>query len=157
MKKRVALVGTILSLIPFGQPLMIKTGLFLSTTGLILTVPKNLYAKDNSFYFNRAFEKGENGDHYGAISDYNKALEIDSNDIQAYFNRGWNKGKLKDHYGAISDYIKALELDPQYADAYVNRGIEKELIEDIKGACADWRKASDLGVEDAANWVRDQC
>ena len=84
-------------------------------------------------------------------------IELNSKDALAYYNRGWNKGKLKDYYGAISDYNKALEIDPKYADVYRNRGISKELIEDMKGACADWRKASDLGVEDAANWVRDQC
>ena len=67
------------------------------------------------------------------------------------------KIEFKDYYGAISDYTKAIEIDPKYADVYRNRGISKELIEDMKGACADWRKASDLGVEDAANWVRDQC
>ena len=35
MKKRTAFVGALLSLIPLGQPLIIKTGAFLSTTVLI--------------------------------------------------------------------------------------------------------------------------
>ena len=157
MKKRTAFIGAILSLFPLGQPLLIKTSVVLSTTGLMLFVPEKAQAESAVFYFNRAYDKAENGDHYGAISDYTKAIELDPKDADWYFNRGYSKGELKDHYGAISDYIKAIELDPKYADAYVNRGIEKELIEDIKGACADWRKASDLGVEDAANWVRDQC
>ena len=40
MKKRTAFIGAILSLIPFGQPLIIKTGIFLSTTGItILKMP----------------------------------------------------------------------------------------------------------------------
>ena len=157
MKKCTAFIGAILSLIPIGQPLIIKTGVVLSTTGLVLSFPEQVSARNAEYYFDRAYEKAEKGDHYGAISDYTKAIELDPKYEDAYYNRGYSKGELKDHYGAISDYIKAIELDPKYADAYVNRGIEKELIEDIKGACADWRKASDLGVEDAANWVRDQC
>ena len=35
MKKRTAFIGAILSLIPLGQPLIIKNGVVLSTTGLI--------------------------------------------------------------------------------------------------------------------------
>ena len=158
MKKRTALIGAILSLIPFGQPLMIKTGVILSTTGFLLSLPEKVYAGDNSYYFDRAFDKGENGDHYGAIADYTKAIEIDPNDVQAYFNRGWNKAKLKDDYGAIFDYTKAIEIDPNYKSAYKNRGISKENIGDLQGACDDWRQAVYLSPNDAAaKWLRDQC
>ena len=157
MKKRTAFIGAILSLFPFGEPLLIKTGVVLSTTVLITSLPEKVQARNNSYYFNRAYDKAEKGDHYGAISDYTKAIELDPKDADAYYNRGISKGELKDYYGAISDYTKAIELDPKDADAYYNRGISKELIEDMKGACADWRKAYDLGVEDAANLLRDQC
>ena len=64
MKKRTALIGAILSLIPLGQPLIIKTGLFLSSSALMISLPDKLNAGDNSYYFNRAYEKGENGDYY---------------------------------------------------------------------------------------------
>ena len=157
MKKRIAFIGAILSLIPLGNPLLIKTGMVLSSSAVMLSLPEKVNAESADFYFDRAYEKADKGDHYGAISDYTKAIELDPKYADAYYNRGYSKDELQDYYGAISDYTKAIELDPKYADAYVNRGIEKELIEDIKGACADWRKASDLGVEDAANWVRDQC
>ena len=157
MKKRTVFIGAILSLIPLGQPLLIKTGMVLSSSAVMLSLPEKVNAESADFYFDRAYEKAEKGDHYGAISDYTKAIELDPKYADAYYNRGYSKDELQDYYGAISDYTKAIEIDPKYADAYVNRGIEKELIEDIKGACADWRKASDLGVEDAANWVRDQC
>ena len=123
MKKRTAFIVAILSLIPLGQPLIIKTGVALSTTGLMLYVPEKSQAESADFYFNRAYDKSENGD----------------------------------HYGAISDYTKAIELDPKDPGAYVNRGISKENSGDLQGACDDWRKASDLGVENTANWVRDQC
>ncbi len=128
MKKRTAFIGTILSLISFGQPLLIKTGIVLSTTGLILSVPENVYARDSYYFFKRAFKKGEKGDHYGAISDYTKAIEIDPKDAVAYYNRGLSKDILKDYSGAIADYTKAIEIDPKYADAYNNRAI---LYEDL--------------------------
>ena len=62
MKKRTAFIGAILSLIPFGQSLIIKTGFFLSTTGLMLTVSEIVHAETSTFYFNRGYEKAEKGD-----------------------------------------------------------------------------------------------
>tara|TARA_Y100000589_G_scaffold91963_1_gene86747 strand:- start:286 stop:546 length:261 start_codon:yes stop_codon:yes gene_type:complete len=86
MKKRTFFIGAILSLISLGQPLIIKNGAVVSTTRFLLFVPDKVYAGDNSYYFDRAFEKGENGDYYGAISDYTKAIEINPNDSRAYYN-----------------------------------------------------------------------
>ena len=159
MKKRTAFIGAILSLIPLGQPLIIKTGAVLSTTGFLLSVSENVYAGDSSYFFNRAYEMGTRGDYYGAISDFTKAIEINPNNSRAYYNRGWNKAKLKDYYGAISDYNKALEIDPTDKDSYLNRSISKEKIGDIKGACLDAKKIISLGDTDSQNekWVRDNC
>ena len=84
MIKRTAFIGAILSLIPLGQPLLIKTGVALSTTGLMLSLLERANAGDNSYYFNRANKKAEKGDHYGAISDYTKAIEINPLDDSAY-------------------------------------------------------------------------
>ena len=120
MKKRNAFIGAILSLIPLGHPLIIKTGVVLSTTGLILSVPEKVNAESADFYFDRAFEKGKNGDHYGAISDYTKVIEINSNDGDAFYNRGWNKSQIEDFYGAISDYLKAIEINPNDSQAFNN-------------------------------------
>ena len=157
MKKRNAFVGAILSLMSFGQPLLIKTGVVLSATGLILSVPQKVYTQTSTFYFNRANDKANNGDHHGAILDYTKAIEINPNDAKAFLNRGYSKAELKNHYGAISDFTKAIRIDPRYADAYINRGIDKKIIGDLKGACADWQKASQLGDQEATQWVREEC
>ena len=108
MKKRTAFIGAVLSIIPFGQPSLINTGVVLSTTGLILSIPEKAQAGSAKFYFDRAFKKGEKGDYYGAISDFTKVIELNPKDAVAYYNRGWNKGKLKDYYGAISDYTEAV-------------------------------------------------
>ena len=157
MKKRTAFIGAILSLIPLGQPLIIKTGVFLSSSAVMLSLPEKVSARNAGFYFNRAFDKAENGDHYGAIADYTKVLEIDPKDEVAYYNRAISKDEIGDYYGAIADYTKAIEINPNYKSAYKNRGIDKEIIGDLKGACADWQKASQLGDQDATQWVRNQC
>ena len=96
MKKRAAFIGAILSLFPFGQPLLIKTGVFLSSAALIISLPETVHAGDNSYYFNRAWEKGNKGDHYGAISDYTKAIEINPNYALGFANRGSSKEEIGD-------------------------------------------------------------
>ena len=57
MKKRTAFIGGILSLIPFGQPLIIKTGVVLSTASYMASFPENLYAKYimRTFFIARRF------------------------------------------------------------------------------------------------------
>ena len=130
MKKRTAFIGAILSLIPLGQPLLLKSGIFLSSSGIILSFPEKADARDAIFYYNRGNDKAERGDHYGAISDYTKAIEINPNDGDAYYNRGNSKDELKDYYGAISDYTKAIEINPNDAEAYYNRGYSKSNLED---------------------------
>ena len=159
MKKRTAFFGAILSLIPIGQPLLLKTSSILSTTSLVLFVSKDAYASDYKYYFNRGYDKGESGNYYGAIADFTKAIEIKPNGAKAYYNRGWNKGKLNDFYGAIADYTKAIKLDSKYIDAYLNRSILKESLGDIRGACIDAKKVVSLGDQDSDNerWIRQNC
>jgi len=58
-------------------------------------------------YFDNGLSKYDLKDFYGAISDYNKAIELDPNYAKAYYNRGLSKDDLKDYNGAIADYNKA--------------------------------------------------
>ena len=62
MKKRTAFIGAILSLIPFGQPLLIKTGVILSSAAVMLSLPEIVNANDADYYFELArfnFNKGK--------------------------------------------------------------------------------------------------
>ena len=103
MKKRTAFIGAILSLIPLGQPLIIKTGVVLSTTGLMLSVAERVNAETANFYLTRGFNKAEVGDHDGAIADYTKAIEINSSSVISYINRGITKYRIGDKKGACLD------------------------------------------------------
>ena len=156
MKKRTAFIGAILSLIPFGQPLLIKTGVVLSTTSFMISLPDKVNANSADFYVKRGIEKFDSGNYYGAISDYTKAIEINPNDDDIYYNLGNARTSLEDFYGAIADYTKALEIKPA-ADAYFNRAFSKEQIGDLKGACSDWREASKFDHQNATQKVIDQC
>ena len=102
---------------------------------LALLISFSSFGQTSSEYFDSGYDKAENGDYYGAISDYTKAIELNPNDAAAYHNRGWSKNKLKDYNGAIADYNKAIELDPNYTDAYHNRGYSKNILEDYWFSC----------------------
>ena len=105
MKKRTAVIGVLLSLLPVGQPLLLGTGVV-----VMLSASNEAQAESASFYYNRAINQSNDGDHYGAISDYTKVIKINPHDAIAYKNRGIAKEKLGDMQGACSDWRKASSL-----------------------------------------------
>ena len=116
MKKRTAFIGAILSLIPLGNPLILKTSLVLSMNGLMLSVPEKINAETFEYYFELAYEKGKKSDYYGAISDYTKAIEIDPNKSNAFLNRSIVKETIGDIEGACLDAKKSVSLGDTSSD-----------------------------------------
>ena len=120
MKKRTAFIGTILSLIPFGQHLIIKSGLVSSTTGLIFSWPEKVNGESSEFYFKLAFDKAKRGDHYGAIYDYTKAIEINPNKSTGYVNRGRAYYSLNDDVSECKDFRKAVFQGSDSTEDWLN-------------------------------------
>ena len=149
MKKRTAFIGAILSLIPLGHPLLIKTGVVLSPTGLMLSIPEKVNAETANFYFVRAYEKVENGDYYGAISDYTKAIEINPNFSLAYSNRAASKERINDPKGALDDYIRALEIEPNSYISHQGVGWAKNVLGDYSGAIIAFNKSIEINPNNA--------
>ena len=83
-----------------------------------------------------------------AITDFNKALEINPRYADAYYNRGNVWGKKGNHDSAIADYNRTLEINPRYADAYYNRGIAWAKKGNLLQALADARKSLSLNPKD---------
>ncbi len=98
-------------------------------------------------YYNRGNAYFEKGQHDQAISDYNKALEINPRYAEAYNNRGNAYSEKGQYDQAISDFNKALEINPRYAGAYNNRGIAYMLKGKYDKAWEDVHKAQDLGIK----------
>ena len=102
------------------------------------------------FYFS-GLEKLQKGVYEDALSDFNKAIEIDSNYAIAYTRRGAVKRRLKDYLGSIKDLNKAIKINPYDTLAYSLRGISKDRLGDKNGACEDFIIASSLGDARAQN------
>ena len=122
MKKRTAVICGILSLIPFGQPLLIKTGVVLSSTGLMLTLPEKVNAESYDYYINLAQEKGVQEKWYEALFYLNMAIELRPYSGYAYWGRGTVKNILGDKSGACSDFKKAESI---------GEGIDKKKVKQL--------------------------
>ena len=123
MKKRTAFIGAILSLIPLGQPLLIKTSVVLFTTGLILSIPEKLNADSADSYLKKLeeiyFIKGEENK---TIFYANKLLLIDPSNIDAYWYRAYAKVELGLFEDGINDYKKSISLGDKDPMTYTNIG-----------------------------------
>ena len=148
MKKRTAFIGAILSLIPLGQPLMIKTGVVLSTIGLILSFPEKLNAESADYYIDRANKKFNDKDYYGAISEYNRALKINPYSVYALVMVGRSKYYLQDYKGALQILDKAVKMDENYKFSFVVRGDIKIALGDYYGAISDYNKSIKIDSND---------
>ena len=79
-----------------------------------------------------------------AISDFDKAIDLNKDYAEAYNNRGLVKYDLKHYDAAIEDYGKAIELKPDYALAYNNRGVTYKAVGKKTNARLDCERALEL-------------
>jgi tetratricopeptide (TPR) repeat protein len=88
-----------------------------------------------------------------SIADYNKALELNPQFVNAYGGRGAAYYNKQEYDRAIADYGKALELDPQYVRAYLNRGIAYLNKGENDQAIRDLTEAIRLKPEEAETYL----
>ena len=124
MSRRTTAIATALCVLAIGSPLIAGCANPLATKS-----------------YNSGIEKYEQGDYQGAIANFTKAIEINSQDADYYYGRGDSKFELKDFQGAVIDYTKAIEINPQFAYSYSNRGASKDYLGDYQGAISDFTAA----------------
>lgn len=93
--------------------------------------------------------KANQGDYKGALTDYNQALLIDPNNVDAYFRRASTRYQLGDKQGSIEDFTHVLELSPDNAIAYYFRGVVRAELMGFQAAVGDIEKAISLDANNA--------
>ena len=153
MKKRTAFIGVIFSLIPLGQPFLVKGGFSLITSAFVIIHHEKVNAESAQFFYNRAFDKLNAEDYKGAISDFTEVLKINPKNENAYYNRGIAKANLEDYKGAISDYTKVIKINPKDGESYHGRGLAKGYLEDYKGAISDFTESIKINPKDGESYL----
>jgi tetratricopeptide (TPR) repeat protein len=100
--------------------------------------------KDAAFYVTRGNDCANKGQYDEAISDYNKALEINPQYALAYYNRGLAYDSKGQYDQAISDFNKALEINPRNALTYVGRGMAYGKKGSYDEAISDYTKVLEI-------------
>jgi len=94
------------------------------------------------YYFARGWTNSLLLNHREAISNYTKAIELDSSFAIAYVKRGYEVSiEFNNHAEAILDFDKAIKIDNKISEAYLNRGISKISLNDNEGGLTDFTKA----------------
>jgi tetratricopeptide (TPR) repeat protein len=107
--------------------------------------PKNANAQQNAYYWMyKGYTAVENGNYQEAITNYTKAINLDSSFSEAYRYRGIAKCYAKNYYEAIPDFDSAIKLDPEDAASYNSRGAVYEELHILKVAIKDYAKAVEL-------------
>ena len=115
---------------------------------LISAISLNFYGQLAEDYYNKGFAKDEAGDYKGALTEYSKAIGLDSNFAKAYYVRGICKEKLGDTKGSVSDLTKAISLNHTSPKAYFIRGNYRYELGDVEGALQDFTKTVELDLVD---------
>ncbi len=101
-------------------------------------------------YNDRGNAYGRKGEYELALADFNRVIELNSEDSDAYYNRGLTNKNQKNYDAAIRDYSRAIKLNPRYVDAYNNRGNVYGHKGDYKAAIIDFNQTILLSPDNAS-------
>ena len=98
-------------------------------------------AKD---FYNSGKTKTYSDKFSAAILDFDKAIELDPNYLDAYVSRGFAYLKLKDFTLCLIDFNKAIEIAPDQGYLYDYRGFLYNNIKQYDKSAVDYNKAIEL-------------
>ncbi len=113
---------------------------FRRRTGRVIELPRSAN-RTAGFWKNKGVSLDELGRHEEAISCYDKALEIDPQDVNTWSNKGTALGALGNYEEAIACFDKALEIAPDSSVAWVNKGQVLKMLSRYESATVCFDKA----------------
>ncbi len=113
--------------------------------------------KNNQQYLERGYESIVAGDYNQALINFDKAIEIDPESVEAYNNRGLILGIMGDYSSALADFNKSIQIDPNNSEAYKSRGITKLHLKQKTDGCIDLTQAARMGYHGGYDLVSEFC
>jgi tetratricopeptide (TPR) repeat protein len=105
----------------------------------------NAYPQQNQYYWiYRGYKAVENNKYEEAVTNYTRAIQLDSGFSEAYRYRGIANCYLKNYNAALADFDSAIKLDPKDAAAYNSRGSVYEELNILQVAIQDYAKAVEI-------------
>ena len=103
-------------------------------------------------YYNRGIALArDQGKYREALLDFNKAIELNREYVQAYIDRGNVYNKLQNWQQANDNYSTAITLKPRHAKAHYNRGLTYYHLGEPEAALKDFQRSSILFQEQGDN------
>jgi tetratricopeptide (TPR) repeat protein len=87
-----------------------------------------------------------------AIKEYDKAIELNPNHINAWYNKALSLGALQLHEEAIEAYNRVVAIEPNYANAWYNKGLASSSLKKYGEAIEAYDKAISIESNFANAW-----
>lgn len=111
----------------------------------------------NKIYVTKGAAYQKMGNSEKALSNYSKALEINSHNPNVFIYRGYLFYKNERYEKALDDFEKVLDLDPNNHYALYNIGMSEFKLGNKTEACDAFHKACELGNKNACQKVVSEC
>ena len=93
--------------------------------------------KNYQEYYKRAWKRLQAQNWEGALSDFTRVIEFNSEDVSAWVNRGVARQNLGDIDGANDDYNHSIELDPKAHEGFFHRAQLRQITGNYRGGIED--------------------
>jgi tetratricopeptide (TPR) repeat protein len=104
------------------------------------------FPKAEVAYTNRGAIRKENKELTGALSDFNKAIQLGKKDYKSYSNRGAAYLDLGEYKSAVADYRQALTFKPNHPQILADYGFAQMHAGDLNGAIESYDRSLSLMV-----------
>lgn len=94
--------------------------------------------------FDKGLEKAKQKDYAGAVEEFTKALQVNSEFVEAYYQRGLAYYDLGHIPQAVFDYDEVLKRDSYNVDVYYCRALARLALKNLPGALKDVDKTIEL-------------
>ena len=88
-----------------------------------------------------------------ALVEFNKAIQIASNNVWGYTNRGYIWYRLEQYDKAIEDHTRAILLDPNNITPLYNRALAYQATDQFDLALTDFTAVLKLNDNDVKSWI----